>query len=321
MGVIASALDRLMDLTVAPGYSRLGYAVRSRDWDALPSMAGRAVLVTGATGDGIGRAAAIDFARLGAGVIVLARDEGRGTTAVAEIAAASGHGDVSLLLGDLSSLASVRRAAQTLTRRVPSLDVLVNNAGVMAPERTESEDGIELTFATNVVGPFLLTGLLTGLLEHAKPARVINVSSGGMYGQALDLDDLQTERTEYRPAQVYARSKRAEVVLTEQWAGRLRDRGIVVHAMHPGWADTPGVQSSLPGFRRVTRPILRTPAQGADTIVWLGAADEPAGSSGAFWHDRRRRPVNLLPTTRTNDADAARLWDACMALSGLPASS
>jgi dehydrogenase/reductase SDR family protein 12 len=153
-------------------------------------------------------------------------------------------------------------------------------------------------------------------MQHSAPARIINVSSGGMYTQRIRVDDLQRVRGGFDGAAVYARSKRAEVILTEMWAQRLAGSGITVHAMHPGWADTPGIQSSLPGFYRVTRPLLRTPAEGADTIVWLGAAAEPALRSGLFWHDRRPRPFYLLPRTRETPAERASLWAQCVELSG-----
>src|SRR5581483_6823603 len=118
------------------------------------------------------------------------------------------------------------------------------NAGVMTERRELSADGIELTFATNVLGPFLLTNLLIPLLEESAPARIVNVSSGGMYTQKLGVDDLQSDRGQFDGSKVYARTKRAEVILTELWAEQLAGAGVVVHAMHPGWADTPGVRSS-----------------------------------------------------------------------------
>jgi dehydrogenase/reductase SDR family protein 12 len=195
--------------------------------------------------------------------------------------------------------------------------VLVNNAGVLPPERTLSDDGIELTFATNVVGPFLLTELLLPMLKDSAPARVINVSSGGMYSQKLRPGDLQMEHGDFDSTTAYARTKRAEVILTEELAKRLEGSGVVVHSMHPGWADTPGVRSSLPRFYGLMKPLLRTAEQGADTIVWLGAAAEPAQSSGGFWHDRRRRPTHLLPWTHESDEDRARLWAECVRLSRL----
>jgi dehydrogenase/reductase SDR family protein 12 len=317
--MLSRALDSAMDFTVLPGFSRVGYAVRRRAWTGeLPSMAGRTVLVTGATG-GIGRAAAEDFARLGARVLVLARDRARGERAVREISAAAGNGraDVELVEGDLSSLESVRAAAAEIIEREPALHVLVNNAGVLATEREESVDGHELTFATNVLGPFLLTELLIDRLAAAGGARIVNVSSGGAYGQKLDLTDLETERRDYDGPGAYARTKRAGIVLTHEWARRLGGRGIVAHSMHPGWAATPGVASSLPRFNSVMGPLLRTPEQGADTIVWLGAAEAPGRSTGRFWHDRRERPEHRIPKTRENPGDAARLYETCRRLTGL----
>jgi dehydrogenase/reductase SDR family protein 12 len=210
----------------------------------------------------------------------------------------------------------VRQFAERCTAQAERLDVLVNNAGVLPSTRALSPDGIELTFATNVLGPFLLTNLLLPLLERSAPARIVNVSSGGMYTQRIRVDDLQNQRGEFDGATAYARAKRAQVILTELWARRLEGSGVVVHAMHPGWADTPGVETSLPRFYRLTRPLLRTPEQGADTIVWLGAADEPGRSTGLFWHDRRPRPTHRLPWTRDTRQEREQLWARCAQLSG-----
>ena len=312
----AKTLDTLLDRTIVPGYTNIGLRLRRRGWEELPRMDGKVVLVTGATA-GIGRAAAEAFACLGAGVRILARDGARGERARDEIAAATGNPDVRVGLCDLSDLGAVRAFAERFVAEEPRLDVLVNNAGFLPAERRESVDGIELTFATNVLGPFLLTKLLLPLLEASAPARIISVSSGGMYAERLDVGDLETAGRKFDGSRVYARTKRAQVVLTELWAERLRGTGVVAHAMHPGWADTPGVRSSLPTFRRVTGPLLRTSEEGADTIVWLGAAEEPGRVSGLFWHDRRERPTHLLPWTKESAEDRARLWDACVELSGL----
>ncbi len=308
------ALDTLLDRSVVGGYTNVGYRLRSLGWrdGELPRMDGKVVLVTGAT-SGLGLAAARGFAKLGATVWLVARDRHRGERARAAVAAFGG--EARLALCDLDRLYSVRELAARVGADASRLDVLVNNAGVMPAERTRSADGIELTFAVNVVAPFLLTELLADALERSAPARIVNVSSGGMYAQRLRADDLQSARGEFDGAAVYARSKRAEVILTAMWAQRLRDRGITVYAMHPGWADTPGVRSSLPRFYKLTRPLLRTPDQGADTIVWLGAAAEPGASSGEFWRDRRRRPAYLLPGTRETAQDREQLWDECQRLS------
>ena len=312
---IDQLLDTLLDRTVVAGYANAGLRLRRRHWAPVPRIDGKVVLVTGAT-SGLGLAAAEGLARLGASVRLLARGEERGEQARRQIGAASGNDDVTVGLCDLSDLGSVREFAERFVADEPRLDVLVNNAGLLASDRLSSPDGIELTLATNVVGPFLLTNLLVSLLQASAPARIINVSSGGMYTQRINVDDLQSETGDFDGAAVYARTKRAQVILTELWAQRLRATGVVAHAMHPGWVDTPGLRSSLPTFSSLTRPLLRTPAEGADTIVWLGAAELPARSSGGFWHDRRQRPTHRVPWTRESARDRERLWSACAELSG-----
>jgi NAD(P)-dependent dehydrogenase (short-subunit alcohol dehydrogenase family) len=299
-------------------YTTLGYAVRSRRWDRpdLASMDGKVVLVTGAT-SGLGEAAATGFARLGASVWLVARNSERGEHSKARIAEQTGSDDVHVGICDLSDLRSVRRFAEQCEAGPGRVDVLVNNAGVLTQERSLSRDGIELTLATNVVGPFLLTKLLVPLLLLGRaPARVINVSSGGMYTQGLHLDDLQSADGRFRGTVAYARAKRIQVVLSELWAWRLDGTGVMVNAMHPGWVDTPGLRDSLPGFHRVLRPLLRTPEQGADTIVWLGTAPQAGLASGAFWFDRGRRRTPVLPWGGESEADRLRLWAEVERLSG-----
>ncbi len=315
--MLTSLLDRALDATVVPGYTNLGYRARRLGWDdsELETLDGKVVLVTGAT-SGLGLAAAEGFARLGASVRLLARSLERGERARRTITERTENRDVQVSVGDLSDLESIRDVVAGFHVEESRLDLLVNNAGAMLHQRRLSPDGIEMTFATNVLGPFLLTNLLLDLLKASAPARIVNVSSGGMYTQRLDVDDLQSERGEYDGTAAYARSKRAEVVLTKLWAERLNGTGVVVQAMHPGWADTPGVQSSLPGFHRLVKPLLRTPAEGADTIVWLGSAAEPARSSGGFWHDRRARPLHRVPWTKETSDDDERLWSECERLSG-----
>jgi dehydrogenase/reductase SDR family member 12 len=308
--------DAVLDRTIVGSYTRLGYALRSPHWDdsELRPMHGAVVIVTGAT-SGLGEAAAAGFARRGATVWLVVRNAQRGELSRARIAQRTGSDELRLASCDLSEMRSVRRFAKEFSERSPRLDVLVNNAGVLTGERTLSADGIELTFATNVLGPFLLTKLLVPALERSAPSRIINVSSGGMYTQGLHLDDLESARGRFRGAVAYSRSKRIEVILTELWARRLRGTGVVANSMHPGWVDTPGLQESLPGFRKLMRPLLRTAEQGADTIVWLGAA-APAGEvSGAFWLDHARRPTHLLPWSGESDADRERLWDEVERLS------
>ncbi|MDQ6816591.1 MAG: SDR family NAD(P)-dependent oxidoreductase [Actinomycetota bacterium] len=317
MSALARIVDVVLDRTVMLGYTRPGYLIRSAHWSPseLEPMPGKVVLVTGAT-SGLGTATAEGFARLGAQVWLLVRDLERGERVRAELLSRTGNHELHVGVCDLSELRSVRRFVGRFSAQVDRLDVLVNNAGVLTGERELSRDGIELTLATNVVGPFLLTKLLLGMLERSAPSRVINVSSGGMYAGRIDLDDLQAARGKFRGAAAYARAKRAQVILTEQWAARLQGMGVVVQAMHPGWVDTPGLADALPGFRRALRGLLRTPEQGADTIVWLGSAREPLEHPGSFWHDRARRPTHLLPSTREPRERHERLWSAVETLSG-----
>jgi NAD(P)-dependent dehydrogenase (short-subunit alcohol dehydrogenase family) len=316
---LPTAFDALLDKTVVLSYTRIGYGLRRRIWDAADldvDMSGKRCLVTGAN-SGLGLAAAKQLARLGASVTMVARNPDRGQAAQAEVIAQTGNRNVDLEIVDVSSLAAVRTFAARFVEATDRLDVLINNAGVLLPQRRLSVDGIELSFATNVVGPFLLTNLLLPLLERSRPARVIFVSSGGMYAQKLDVDDLQSEREPFNGTIAYARHKRAQVILTEMWAERLAGSGVTVNVMHPGWADTPGVQTSLPAFWKITRLFLRTPEQGADTVVWLAVAPHIASESGKFWFDRRERETHKLARTVSPIQDRQRLWDACVRLSEL----
>ncbi len=209
--LLGKLVDGALDRTIIGGYTSVGYRIRSRRWEEpeLLDMAGKSVLVTGAT-SGLGLAAATGFARLGASVTLLARDVQRGQDArsvVAEHAAGQSPDQVTVEKCDLSDLGSVRRFAQRFSARAQRLDVVVHNAGVMTRERELSVDGLELTFATNVLGPFLLTHLLLDLLKRSAPARVISVSSGGMYTQRIHADDLQTEYDDFDGPTAYAREQ------------------------------------------------------------------------------------------------------------------
>jgi NAD(P)-dependent dehydrogenase (short-subunit alcohol dehydrogenase family) len=304
-----AALDRL----VVPGYSRIGYRVRRRWWphDPAPDTLGGTVAVVTGAGGGLGLATAAGLARLGARVRLVVRDEARGRRAADGIAATVSGADLRVDRCDLSSLADVRRYAAELVEAEPRLRVLVHNAGLLPPERVQTDEGHEVTLATHVLGPLLLTELLRPTLS-AGGGRVVFVSSGGMYTQRLHDEDPEYRTGTYQGATAYARTKRMQVVLTELLADRLADQGIVVHSCHPGWADTPGVAASLPGFQKLVGPLLRTPEQGADTTVWLAAADEPGRTTGRFWQDRAVRPTHAVPWTRETAAARERLWGFCL---------
>ncbi|HWC70582.1 MAG TPA: SDR family NAD(P)-dependent oxidoreductase [Actinomycetota bacterium] len=310
-------VDEVAEALVVPSFTRVGHAMRRRLYDWVPlqelSMRGRVVMVTGPT-SGLGEVTATTLARMGARVGLIARDADKAEATRERVAATTGNDDLVVYVADMSDLASVRRATSEIAENEAAVDVVINNAGSLLTSRRTSVDGYEMSFATMVLGPFVLTGGLMPVLERSDDARVITVTSGGMYLQGLDLDDLQMEREPYRGTVAYARAKRAQVVLTRLWAARQRGTSVVAHAMHPGWADTPGIEGSLPGFRRLMGPLLRTPEQGADTIAWLAAAPEVAETTGKLWLDRRPRAFDRLPSTRVTTEEAMRLWDACVEL-------
>lgn len=319
----SDAVDALLEAPVVTSFTRLGHDIRSRieHWSPVSSydLTGRVVLLTGAT-SGLGLSAAETLARCGASVVLLGRDAAKTERVRADLAARTGNTNLTTVVADMGDLDAVRGAAAQVLADHDRLDVLIHNAGALTDDRRESPQGIEMTVASQVVGPFLLTALLFDRLAASAPARVLTMSSGGMYATGLTVDDLEMTAAEYKGTEQYARAKRAQVTLNEMWAQRFADSGVSFHAVHPGWADTPGVAESLPTFRRVVGPLLRTPAQGADTLVWLAADDgEPLTSSGRFWLDRRCRSLHKLPTTRRTDTPERRaeLWQWCVERAGV----
>jgi len=298
-------------------FDRIGFQRHSRafrDADLAVDLAGRVCLVTGGNA-GLGRATAEALAKRGATIHLLCRDAGRAEVARDEIRRTSGNARVELAVVNVSDLASVRR--YVASAGLEKVHALVHNAGVLPPSRTLSEDGLELTLATHVVGPHLLTSLLDTPLRAAGDARVIFVSSGGMYTQRLALDDLRWERRSYDGVVAYAQTKRMQVVLAERWSRVFAGAGVSVYSMHPGWADTSGVKTSLPRFYKLTQRILRSPAQGADTVVWLAVCQPAPTPSGAFWFDRKARGTHYLPWTREDQSTRDRLWEECQRFAGL----
>ncbi|MDF2732094.1 MAG: dehydrogenase, short-chain alcohol dehydrogenase like [Desertimonas sp.] len=321
--IAADVVDAVLEGAVVPSFTRVGCAVRSRldDWTPLAEyeLDGRVVLITGAT-SGLGRAAAELLARAQATVILLGREAVKTRHVRNELAAATSNDSVHDVVADLTDLASVNDAAAELLERFDQLDAVLHNAGALHAERQTTRDGLEATVAVQVVAPFLLTSRLLDRLRAAGPGRVLTMSSGGMYTAPLAVDDLEMAADNYRGTEQYARAKRAQVALNEMWAGAVDRQDVVFHAIHPGWADTPGVETSLPRFHRLMRPLLRTPAEGADTIAWLAAEDgRPLAGTGGFWHDRRRRPIHRLGRTRHSDTAERReaLWAWCVERSGV----
>jgi dehydrogenase/reductase SDR family protein 12 len=301
-----SLFESLLDRTVVFSFDRNGFRRHRRRFraeDVDVDLTGKTCLVTGAN-SGIGFAAARALAERGADLRLLCRNRDRGLAAVEAI----GRRHVALEEVDLSDLSSIRAFVRRFRKR--RVDVLVNNAGVLPDRAITTAGGLETTLATNLVGPFLLTELL---LPKLSGGRVITVSSGGMYTQKLDVKGLVPKP--FDGVTAYARTKRAQVVLTEVWAERHPETAFF--SMHPGWADTPAVKTSIPRFWSLTRSILRTPDEGADTIVWLAVCPELASQSGRFFFDREAQPTVVLPGTREEPGERGRLWDALVSWSGL----
>ncbi len=328
--VLADAVRRVADAaleaTVVGSWSRLGVAARRRlwGWDApVPagSLAGAEVLVTGGT-RGIGREAATALAAAGASVGIVGRDLERARAAAAEIrrAAGTGAGDgdpgkVWAAGADLGSVAEVAALAEQVAERVAArtgrLDAVVHAAGLLSRSRRTSPDGTELTAAVHVVGPHLLTARLAPLLAAGAPSTVVWVSSGGMYLQRLDAAALARPPDPYRGSVAYARAKRAQVALAHLWGDRLAGDGVACVAVHPGWADTAALRDGLPRFAAILGPLLRSPAEGADTVAWLAAGRAGPHPVPALWLDRRPRGEHRWPGTAAAPGEAERLWAWC----------
>lgn len=315
-------VDGIVEGPVVTSFTRLGYDIRSHlaHWTSLDSydLTGRVILLTGAT-SGLGLVAGEQLAQCGATVVLLGRDRAKTERVRDELAARTGNQNLDVVVADMGDLVAVRAAAAEVQSRHARLDVLIHNAGALTASRQVTSSNLEVTVASQVVGPFLLTGLLLDRLRQTAPARVITMSSGGMYASALRVSDLQMA-DDYKGSEQYARAKRAQVTLNEMWAERLPASKVVFQAMHPGWADTPGVRESLPTFRRLVGPLLRSPEQGADTMVWLAADDgEPLATSGRFWLDRHSRTIHKLGSTRRSDTADRRqeLWNWCSEASGI----
>jgi len=283
-------------------------------WD----IAGARVLVTGGT-SGIGRAAAAELARRNAAVMITARDEAKGQAAAAAIRDETGV-DVQVGLLDLSRLDSVRDFAADYRRRHDQLDVLINNAGTMTGRRMETPDGFEWTIGVNHLAPYLLTRLLSDLLESSAPSRVISVSSEVHRSakQGLDLDDLQMARG-WSPQKAYAASKLATILMTVELDRRLSGRGVTALAVHPGVVATnfgkgPEGRWIMGAMMTVLRPLLKTPRDGATPIVRLATEDDDAVRRGLYWSET----TPTQPSPAAQDPQAAEaLWQTSQRLVGL----
>ena len=276
----------------------------------------KTILITGGT-SGIGKETAIALAKKGATVVFTARTEEAGEVARKEIIDQSGNPSVSVLVADLSSLASVRHLAEEFMKRYPRLDVLINNAGVLEQTRKLSRDGFEMDFAVNYLAPFLLTNLLLPVLKASAPSRIVNVSSTMHAEGAINFDDLQSEK-QFDRYRAYAQSKLALILFTKKLAKDLEGTGVTVNALHPGVIGTEmtmrNVRTMNPVAAFIFKRTLLTPAQGAETSVFLAAAPDVANISGEYFDKKKIATVSPLAD---NAALADKLWDISTKLVGL----
>lgn len=274
------------------------------------NITGKTVLVTGAT-SGIGNAAALTLAKMDAKVIVHGRSEDKCKATVKDIKEKTGK-DVDYIIGDLSSQKQIRNTAEEFKNRYDRLDILINNAGLWKKKRHETEDSIEMTFAVNHLGYFLLTNLLLDLLKKSAPSRIICVSSGLHKNGVIDFDDLEFKKKRYSGMKAYGNSKLMNVLFTKELARRLEGTNVTVNAMAPGLVNTNLGRDG--GLLRAIFKFGRTPEKGARTIVYLATSPEVEGITGKYFYDEKETPSSKT----SNDMELAKkLWEVSEDMVGM----
>jgi retinol dehydrogenase 12 len=280
-------------------------------------MQGKTVVITGGT-SGIGQVAAEKLAQMGARIVLTARSQSRGEAALArlrEIAPGLKH---TIHYGDLSLLAEVRRVAKEIAAAETRIDVLINNAGAMFGHRQVTEDGLELTFATNHLSYFVMTHLLSERLITSAPSRIVNTSSHAHYRGTIDFDDLQYERGDYKSFPAYCRSKLCNVLFTRVLARRLAGTGVTANSLHPGFVRTRFGDSSGGGMARVIgfmKIFAISPQKGAETLLYLASSDKVAKDSGLYFYKCKAVEPSKIAQ---DDTAAERLWRETAQIAGIP---
>jgi NAD(P)-dependent dehydrogenase (short-subunit alcohol dehydrogenase family) len=274
----------------------------------MDSMTGKTVLVTGAT-NGIGFITALELAKMDAVVLMVARDEKKGRAKLEEIRQTVPNAKLELLLADLSSMASIRQLATNITAKYSSLDVLVNNAGAFYSDRRVSKDGLEMTFALNHIGYFLLTNLLMNILKRGKNARIVSVSSGAHLSAKINFDDLQFEQ-KFSGWAAYCTSKLMNVLFTKELSRRLAGTGVTANCLHPGFVNTGFAGDSSDFFGRMLNFVKNfaaiTPEKGAETMIYLSSSQDVTGVTGEYFEKKK---IAKVDPKALDSSIAKRLWD------------
>jgi NAD(P)-dependent dehydrogenase (short-subunit alcohol dehydrogenase family) len=271
-------------------------------------MKGKTIVATGAT-SGIGEAAVLALAGMGARIVIIARDETRAKATMQKLEAKAPGLDHRLHLADLSSMAETRKVGAAIAASEPRIDVLINNAGALFSNRRVTPEGLELTFALNHMAYFVLTEALLDKLIASAPARIVSTSSAAHQGMNLDFNDLQSAKS-YGGLRVYGRSKLANILFTRELAQRLAGAGVTANCLHPGVVATRFGESSG-GFAGLLIPLLRpffiSPEQGGDTIVYLASSPEVEKTTGEYFVKCK---ITKPFAAARDDAAAKRLWEA-----------
>ncbi|XP_055338645.1 dehydrogenase/reductase SDR family member 12-like [Paramacrobiotus metropolitanus] len=260
----------------------------------------RVFIITGAN-SGIGRAIAEELVRRGGNVHIVCRNPDKCAETGRHLRQLNGSAQVTEHVVNMSEMSAILEFTERFKKVIGKLDVLINNAGVLLDEQINSKEKFDVSFATNSLGPYVLTRELLPLLEQSADARVITMSSGGMYNEKLDLEDIQSINKGFNGTRAYAQQKRQEVIMMEQFA--LKHPKVLFTSMHPGWVDTPGVERSLPTFYQMMKNKLRKPAEGADTAIWLSTVPRSHSGivNGGFYFDRQSVSKHL-PLAWTHSA-------------------
>jgi dehydrogenase/reductase SDR family member 12 len=281
-------------------FSKAGYESLRKETCAITNdLTNKTALITGAS-SGIGFETALKLARLGANLILVSQNSSRLNSAKENIIHSTGNENIRIETVDLSLIKNTKSLAVKLLKELPSLDILVNNAGFLFNNREETVEGYDKSNALLLYSPFVLTELLFPILKKGKNPVVVNVVSGGLYTSKWTNEDIEN-KINYNGAKAYAKAKRGLLIASNHWSDKWKEHGIRSYSMHPGWSDTSAVRETLPLFYGITKSILRTPFEGADTVVYLSSNLDLLNTSGGLYLDRRLETEHIFDTVSSNE--------------------